>query len=87
MAKSSGNTKVVKIETLTFNKYPVGAMALGVVLQVHDNNVIVSLPGGVTGVVYHSEVSDVCAKQEQHNETMVCGIAPTTHAFNLHRLL
>ena len=81
MAKSSGNSKVVKIETLTFNKYPVGAMALGVVLQVHENNVIVSLPGGVTGVVYHSEVSDVCAKQEQHNESMVSGVHNTYYIY------
>ena len=62
-----GATRIVergatRIETLTASRYPVGAMALGYVLNVTKSVALISLPGGLTGTVEFSEVSDLCAK-------------------------
>lgn len=59
MTKSIANNKVVKIDTINFGNYVTGSQALGYILQVHDDAVVVSLPGGVSGTVQLSEVSDV----------------------------
>ena len=59
MTKASGNNKVIKIEAINHSKYLVGCQALGYVLQINDDAVIVSLPGGVTATVPFTEVSDV----------------------------
>lgn len=61
MLKTNANQKAVKIDNLTFAKYSPGVVAFGYVLQLNDNNAVISLPGGVTGTVALNEVSDVCS--------------------------
>ena len=58
MTRSSGNNKALKIDNVSFGKYTPGTLALGYILQVKDNFVIISLPGGVTGTVDIAELSD-----------------------------
>lgn len=58
MTRSSGNSKALKIDNVSFTKYTPGTLALGFILQIMDNFVVVSLPGGVTGTVAMSELSD-----------------------------
>lgn len=60
MLRSIANNKVVKIDSLTFAKFTPGVIAYGYVLQLNDSSAVISLPGGVTGTVALSEVSDVC---------------------------
>lgn len=71
MARSSGNSKALKIDPISFSKYTIGTLALGYILQIMDNFVVVSLPGGVTGTVAVSEISDslhrINAEQIQAN--------------------
>jgi len=63
MVKASGGEhNVMKIENLTFSKYTVGVLAMGYVLSLTKTHVIVSLPGGVTGSVIFSELSDVVSR-------------------------
>lgn len=50
---------VIKIEAISFAKYKKGCLAIGYVLNVSNDKAIVSLPGGVTGVVQYNEISDV----------------------------
>jgi ribosomal protein S1 len=59
MTKSVANNKVIKIDTINFGNYVTGSQALGYILQVHDDAIVVSLPGGVSGTVQLSEISDV----------------------------
>lgn len=59
MTKASGNNKVIKIETINHSKYLVGCQAMGYILQVNDDALVISLPGGVTANVPRSEVSDL----------------------------
>ena len=59
VSKTSMTDKIVKIDGLNFTKYLPGTMALGYVLQIKNNQLIISLPGGVTGIVPNYEVSDV----------------------------
>ena len=62
MTRSSGNSKALKIDNVSFTKYTPGTLALGFILQIMDNFVVVSLPGGVTGTVAMSELSDAMHK-------------------------
>jgi pyocin large subunit-like protein len=57
MTKSSNN-KITHIDSLSFRKYNVGAMVYGYILHISDDHVVVSLPGGLTGSVAYSEISD-----------------------------
>lgn len=67
MAKNVPNSKIVRIENLTYSKYTAGVVCYGYILQLNDSSAVVSLPGGVTGTIAHSEVSDVChALMNQH---------------------
>lgn len=59
MTKTSSNNKVIKIETLNFAKYSKGTLVFAYVLRFTDSEVVLSLPGGLTGTVIHSEISDV----------------------------
>ena len=56
----AGDRNVMKIEQLTFTKYSTGVLALGYVLNVTSSHAIISLPGGATGTVAYSEISDYC---------------------------
>ena len=58
MTRSSGNSKALKIDNVSFTKYSSGTLALGYILQIMDTFVVISLPGGVTGTVAISEISD-----------------------------
>ena len=58
MTRSTGNNKALKIDNVSFAKYTPGTLALGYILQMKNNFVIVSLPGGVTGTVDIAELSD-----------------------------
>ena len=58
MTRSSGNSKALKIDNVSFTKYAQGTLALGYILQIMDNFLVISLPGGVTGTVSISELSD-----------------------------
>jgi rRNA biogenesis protein RRP5 len=59
VSKTSMTDKIVKIDGLNFTKYLPGTMALGYVLQIKNDQLVISLPGGVTGIVPNYEVSDV----------------------------
>ena len=65
MTRSSGTSKAVKIDNMSFAKYKTGTLALGFVLQIYDNNIVISLPGGVAGTVTKSEISDSLHKLSQ----------------------
>jgi rRNA biogenesis protein RRP5 len=58
MTRLSGNSKALKIDNISFTKYTPGTLALGYILQIMDTFIVVSLPGGVTGTVAYSEISD-----------------------------
>ena len=74
MLRTVANNKVAKIENITYAKFTVGVVAYGYVLQLNESAAIISLPGGVTGTVTLSEISDVChslvgpMKKEVHND-------------------
>lgn len=70
MTKSSGDNKVIKIETINHSKYLIGCQALGFVLQVNDDALVVSLPGGVTANIPRSEASDM---HHRHAEEVCSG--------------
>ena len=55
-----------KIDTLINSKFTPGTLALGCILQILEEGVLVSLPGGITGIVIFEEISDQLYKQ--HNE-------------------
>jgi hypothetical protein len=59
MAKPIGSHQALKIDTLSFGKYLHGVMALGFILQVTEESLTVSLPGGITATIPFSEVSDI----------------------------
>ena len=65
MTRSSGTSKAVKIDNMSFAKYKTGTLALGFVLQIYENNIVISLPGGVAGTVTKSEISDALHKLSQ----------------------
>ena len=54
------SVKYAFIERLNLTKYVDGSLALGYILQISDNGLVVSLPGGLTGTVNVSEISDIC---------------------------
>ena len=60
MLREVPNTKVTKIENVTYTKFMPGTVAFGYILQLNAESAVVSLPGGVTGTVALNEVSDVC---------------------------
>lgn len=60
MAKTLSDGKSIQIENLNIKKYAIGSLVFGYVLQIKDDHIIVSLPGGITGIVTYAEMSDVC---------------------------
>jgi ribosomal protein S1 len=60
MLRTIANNKVARIDSVTFGRFTPGVVAYGYVLQLSDLSAVVSLPGGVTGTVALSEISDVC---------------------------
>jgi hypothetical protein len=73
MTRSSGNSKALKIDNVSFTKYTPGTLALGFILQIMDNFVVVSLPGGVTGTVAMSELSDAMHRLSTEVSAPVAG--------------
>lgn len=73
MTRSSGNSKALKIDNVSFTKYTPGTLALGFILQIMDNFVVVSLPGGVTGTVAMSELSDAMHRLSAEASAPVAG--------------
>ena len=59
MLKHDGTTKSSKIDIMTFGRYKPGCLCLGYVLTITDKHIVVSLPGGLTGIVLYHEISDV----------------------------
>lgn len=68
MTIPSEDNKSVKIEPITFAKYAPGALVMGYVLQVTEARLLVSLPGGLTGIVPYQEVSDTLYRLEAASE-------------------
>lgn len=64
-----GDRKVTKIEQLTFNKFTQGCLVLGYVLSITPEHALISLPGGTTGRVAYSEISDHCYRIASDAET------------------
>lgn len=62
--KASSNNKTLKIEPISFNKLITGCLVSGFVLQMDRDRVVISLPGGSTGMVAHHEISDVVYKMK-----------------------
>ena len=58
MTRSTGSSKGLKIDPVSFSKYTTGTLALGFVLYIRDDYVAISLPGGSVGRVYYPEISD-----------------------------
>lgn len=83
MTKSLANNKVTKIESINLSKYAPGCLAYGYVVQIVDNSkLIVSLPGGFSGVVLHQEVSDTVYKV--YHEAIQSGVKEAQ--VNIHSL-
>jgi hypothetical protein len=59
MVKVVGNKASVKIETIAFKSYTIGCHALGFVLQINEDALVVSLPGGLSASIPIAEVSDI----------------------------
>jgi hypothetical protein len=59
MLKNDGTTKSSRIDTMTFGRYKPGCLCLGYVLTITDKHIVVSLTGGLTGIVLYHEISDV----------------------------
>jgi ribosomal protein S1 len=55
----SPKSHLQNLESLSFNKLNTGCLVLGLVLQINQTGLLISLPGGLTGVVPYNEVSDV----------------------------
>ena len=49
---------VKQVDPLSFNKFSVGTLVMGYILQFSTHFAVVSLPGGLTGIVPLEEVSD-----------------------------
>lgn len=60
MLQNTANSKVAKIDNVSYAKFTTGVIAYGYVLQLNDSSAVISLPGGLTGTVALSEISDVC---------------------------
>eukprot|EP01035_Chromulina_nebulosa_P016871 gene16871-22359_t len=59
MVKSSGiNNDYARVDHLSKSKYVVGTQAIGYILTVTKKFIVLSLPGGVTGIVLPQEISD-----------------------------
>lgn len=70
MVLNAESPSSTKIEKMSMKKYSTGSLALGYVLQVHSNHLIISLPGGLTGMVDFDDVSDYFHQlQEGQNQT------------------
>lgn len=54
-----GDQKLQKVDMMSFGKLTTGCVVLGYVLQIEEKHLLVSLPGGFTGIVPYQEVSDV----------------------------
>lgn len=65
MTKTVANSKIVKIDQMGFSKITAGCLVVGYILEIKESKLIVSLPGGLTGAVAYSEVSDVLTKMVQ----------------------
>lgn len=59
MIKTIGNNKIVKIDQLNYGKYIQGTTALGYILQVTEESLTLSLPGGMIAIVPFGEISDI----------------------------
>jgi hypothetical protein len=59
MIKTIGNNKIVKIDQLNYGKYIHGTTALGYILQVTEESLTLSLPGGMIATVPFGEISDI----------------------------
>ena len=62
--------KKVKIDGLVSSKFTLGCAVLGIVLNIHDDQVVVSLPGGILGSIQYEEISDVIHKMVQDKQTL-----------------
>ena len=59
------NLKYNHISSLSItNAYNTGSLILGYPLKVTDQQVILSLPGGVSGIVRRDEISDLLKNDE-----------------------
>ncbi len=73
MTKVIGNQQVFKIERISFQKYLIGTMAFGYIIQVTNERIILSLPGGITAIVPYNETTDIHHKYYNHpNEQVFC---------------
>jgi hypothetical protein len=59
MIKTIGNNKIVKIDPLNYGKYIHGTTALGYILQVTEESLTLSLPGGMIAIIPFAEISDI----------------------------
>jgi rRNA biogenesis protein RRP5 len=51
--------QVHAVERIKKATYVEGALAMGYILQIHESNATVSLPGGLTGTVEYANISDL----------------------------
>ena len=57
-----------KIVTLSFSQYAVGNLTIGYVLQIASNHVVISLPGGIIGIVSTRDISDILPTTDHDGE-------------------
>ena len=69
----SEDGKLTRIDMIKHSVYVPGAQALGYVLQITSHQVIVSLPGGLTGVVHAREISDHMHRLHSANDSKARG--------------
>ena len=80
------NSKQIKIDQLSFTKYPAGTLVFGYVLQILKNgSAVISLPGGVTGVLGVEQISDISfLMMRDNNRSLVRIIHLFIYIFNVY---
>jgi rRNA biogenesis protein RRP5 len=58
MVLNAETPSTTKIEKMSMKKFTTGSLAMGYILQVYSNHLVISLPGGFTGMVDIDDVSD-----------------------------
>lgn len=65
MSTTSATPKVAHINAVSFRMVNVGTNMCGYVLHIAEDHLVLSLPGGLTGTVAYTEVSDTIHKLHQ----------------------
>ena len=79
--KDSRVAQINSVERLKKSSFVAGTLSLGYVLQINDDSVLVSLPGGMTGVIEYFELSDPLQKAGKQAKKQ----APLSQLISIHQ--